>query len=67
MIHLLGFGKRAGSLFSYADLGARVRADHPWRVIREVRSAALVGFSGDLAIFFTHPGWVCRRSRRNGC
>ena len=36
-----GSDKRAGSLFSYVDLEARVRADHPLRPIREIANAAL--------------------------
>ena len=40
-----GSDERSGSLFSYVDLEARVRADHPLRVIREIANAAL----GDLS------------------
>ena len=36
-----GSDERAGSLFSYVDLEARVRSDHPLRPIREIASAAL--------------------------
>ena len=39
-----GSDERSGSLFSYVDLEARVRADHPLRVIRDLANAAL----GDL-------------------
>ena len=43
-----GSDERSGSLFSYVDLEARVRADHPLRVIRELANAAL----GDLSVEF---------------
>jgi hypothetical protein len=36
-----GSDERSGSLFSYVDLEARVRADHPLRVIRALANAAL--------------------------
>lgn len=36
-----GSDERAGSLFSYVDLEARVRSDHPLRPIREIANAAL--------------------------
>ncbi|MDX8498654.1 IS5/IS1182 family transposase, partial [Mesorhizobium sp. VK4C] len=34
-----GLDERTGSLFSYVDLEARVRRDHPLRVIREIVNA----------------------------
>jgi hypothetical protein len=40
-----GSDERSGSLFSYVDLKARVRADHPLRVIRSLANAALVDLS----------------------
>jgi transposase len=36
-----GSDDRSGSLFSYVDLEARVRSDHPLRKIREIANAAL--------------------------
>jgi hypothetical protein len=36
-----GSDERSGSLFSYVDLEARVRGDHPLRTIRELANAAL--------------------------
>src|SRR3981189_2139549 len=36
-----GSDERSGSLFSYVDLEARVRPDHPLRTIREIANAAL--------------------------
>ena len=42
----------SGSLFSYVDLEARVRGDHPLRVIRELANAALVSLSDDFAALY---------------
>src|SRR5271154_504863 len=42
-----GSDERSGSLFSYVDLEARVRADHPLRPIREMVNAALERLSGE--------------------
>lgn len=50
-----GSDERTGSLFSYVDLEARVRRDHPLRVIREIVNAALVAMDGDFAILYP-PG-----------
>ena len=36
-----GLDERSGSLFSYVDLEARVRADHPLRPIRAIVNSAL--------------------------
>lgn len=44
-----GSDERTGSLFSYVDLEARVRRDHPLRLIREIADAALAELSGDFA------------------
>lgn len=41
-----GSDERSGSLFSYVDLEARVRRDHPLRTIREIANAALTALSG---------------------
>ena len=51
-----GSDERSGSLFSYVDLEARVRADHPLRSIREVANAALSDLSGDFAALYTTFG-----------
>jgi transposase len=40
-----GSDERTGSVFSYVDLEARVRADHPLRAIREIANAALSDLS----------------------
>jgi transposase len=47
-IGMRGLDVRSGSLFSYVDLEARVRGDHPLRVIREIANAALADVSADL-------------------
>jgi len=47
-----GSDERSGSLFSYVDLEARVRKDHPLRPIREIANAALADLSGDFAALY---------------
>ena len=42
-----GSDERSGSLFSYVDLEARVRGDHPLRPIREIVNAALSRLSAE--------------------
>jgi transposase len=51
-----GSDERSGSLFSYVDLEARVREDHPLRTIRAVANAALGDLSGDFAALYTRFG-----------
>ena len=61
MIHSLGVSlgcgmrgtdERSGSLFSFVDLEARVRRDHPLRPIRQIVGAALEDLSGDFAALY---------------
>ena len=47
-----GSDERTGSLFSYVDLEARVRRDHPLRPIREIVNAALADLSADFAALY---------------
>jgi transposase len=47
-----GSDQRSGSLFSYVDLEARVRADHPLRPIREMVNAALERLSGEFEVLY---------------
>jgi len=47
-----GTDERTGSLFSFVDLEARVRRDHPLRPIRDVANAALEDLSGDFAALY---------------
>ena len=47
-----GSDERSGSLFSYVDLEARVRADHPLRTIREIANAALAALTGEFAVLY---------------
>lgn len=47
-----GSDERTGSLFSYVDLEARVRRDHPLRPIREIANAALADLSEDFAVLY---------------
>src|SRR5882724_1783210 len=51
-----GSDERAGALFSYVDLEARVRGAHPLRPIREVANAALKDLSDDFASLYTDFG-----------
>ena len=47
-----GSDERSGSLFSYVDLEARVRPDHPLRTIREIANAALTELSQDFEALY---------------
>jgi transposase len=51
-----GSDERSGSLFSYVDLEARVRGDHPLRTIRGLANAALGDLSGACAALYTDFG-----------
>ena len=51
-----GSDERSGSLFSYVDLEARVRVDHPLRVIRDLANAALGDLSGEFGKLYTDFG-----------
>ena len=47
-----GSDVRSGSLFSYVDLEARVRGDHPLRLVREIANAALRALSGEFEALY---------------
>ena len=51
-----GGDERSGALFSYVDLEARVRADHPLRVIRAIVNEALADLEGDFAALYARTG-----------
>ena len=51
-----GSDERTGSLFSYVDLEARVRPDHPLRTIREIANASLSNLSRDFGKLYTDFG-----------
>ncbi len=51
-----GGDSRSGELFSYVDLEARVRRDHPLRAIREIANAALETLSGDFTVLYSGLG-----------
>jgi transposase len=51
-----GTDERSGSLFSYVDLEARVRGDHPLRVIRDIANAALIDLSKTFTAIYTDFG-----------
>ena len=46
-VGLRGSDERSGSPFSYVDLEARVRRDHPLRVTLEISNAALADLTKD--------------------
>ena len=52
-----GSDRRSGALFSYVDLEARVRSDHPLRAIRQLTDEALETLSGSFsALYATRMG-----------
>jgi len=51
-----GSDERSGSLFSYVDLEARVRPDHPLRPIRMIVNAALERLSAEFAALYSGIG-----------
>src|SRR5690348_9184062 len=51
-----GSDERSGALFSYVDLEARVRPDHPLRTIRRRANAALADLSRDFEALYTAFG-----------
>ena len=51
-----GTDERTGSLFSYVDLEARVRKDHPLRTIRRLVNETLANMERDLAALYTGIG-----------
>lgn len=51
-----GTDERTGALFSYVDLEARVRKDHPLRVIRAVVNEALGAMEREIASLYSGTG-----------
>jgi transposase len=51
-----GSDEQSGSLFSYVDLEARVRGDHPLRTIRDIANAALNDLSSSFGALYTDFG-----------
>ena len=51
-----GSDDRTGELFSYVDLEARVRRDHPLRAIRSIVNEALAGLERELAALYARIG-----------
>ena len=51
-----GADDRTGELFSYVDLEARVRADHPLRAVRTVVNEALIGLEREFAPLYAPLG-----------
>lgn len=51
-----GSDRRSGELFSYVDVEARVRRDHPLRTIRALANEGLDALSGDFAALYGSTG-----------
>jgi len=51
-----GSDDRTGELFSYVDLEARVRRDHPLRAIRSIVNEALAGLEREFAALYARIG-----------
>ena len=51
-----GSDDRTGSLFSYVDLEARVRKDHPLRTIRLIVNETLAAMERDLEALYSGTG-----------
>jgi len=51
-----GSDQRSGSLFSYVDIEARVRRDHPLRTIRRLVDVALVSLTEDFSGLYSVVG-----------
>ena len=51
-----GEDERTGALFSYVDLEARVRQDHPLRVIRLIVNEALSTLAGEFSALYSPMG-----------
>ncbi|MDQ2860532.1 MAG: IS5 family transposase [Pseudomonadota bacterium] len=51
-----GSDRRSGALFSYVDLEARIRGDHPLRPIRRLVDATLEALSGDFSVLYSGMG-----------
>ena len=51
-----GSARRSGSLFSYVDIEARVRPNHPLRAIRDLVDVALEALTGDFSGLYSGMG-----------
>jgi transposase len=51
-----GADERSGALFSYVDLEARVRSDHPLRAIRRIAETALEALTEDFSRLYSRLG-----------
>ena len=51
-----GGDEQTGSLFSYVDLEARVRPDHPLRAIRLMANEALSALEGEFSVVYSPIG-----------
>jgi hypothetical protein len=56
--------RRSGALFSYVDLEARIRGDHPLRSIRRLVDVALEALTADFTRLYSgmgRPSQACGR------
>src|SRR5262245_59427944 len=51
-----GSDRRSGELFSYVDMEARIRCEHPLRQIRVLANEALKALSADFAVLYGSTG-----------
>ena len=51
-----GGDDRSGELFSYVDLEARIRRDHPLRAIRSIVNEALMALEREFAALYSPIG-----------
>ena len=56
MIGMRGSDHRSGSLFSYIDLDARVRSDHPLRTVRALVDEAFSRLDGEFSDLYSEIG-----------
>ena len=62
-----GGDERSGELFSYVDLEARVRRDHPLRGIRAIVNEALAVLEREFAVLYSPMGRPSIPSGKSCC
>jgi transposase len=55
-VAMRGDDRICGSFFSYIDLEARIRSEHPLRPIREIVNTALAALSSDFEALYSGLG-----------
>ena len=54
-----GEARTSGALFSYVDVGARIRTNHPLRALRRLTNAALAELDTRFSALYAGIGAVC--------